>query len=96
MSEEHQAMSIKAITALRDGEAIFDIVKVYGQVEFQRKGGRVMGGVTWVPDGRFPIAIRVEGEEVLTIDQAVVLFKDLLRSLMPAVDLLDEPSLDDF
>jgi len=56
----------------------------------------VFGGVTWEPDGRLPIAVEVAGEEVLTVDQAVVLFKDLLATLMPAHELLDEFPSEDF
>lgn len=95
--ESKAAFAVESESAISDHQVVFNIVKVYGQIEFtDRKRGKIFGGVTWVPDGRLPIAVPVKGEEVLTVEQAVELFKDLLETLMPAEMLLDKVPDDDF
>ena len=69
--------------ALRDGYAIFNLVKVWGTIEAHHRGDMFNGGMTWVPDGRLSFAVPVPG--AMDVEQAKVIFNDLIGSLRPAI-----------
>ena len=93
-SGAEKAVVVEVVPAIRDGYAVLNITKIWGSLEASHRGDKLMGGMTWVPDGQLPVGIPVN-DDIINPKQAVDLFSSLLETLMPAVTVLVQ-SKEDF
>lgn len=82
-TSQEKSIGLETQSAIRGGEMIFNISKVWGGLEIRHRGDVVTGGMTWVPDGQLPLRIPCKPE--ITIEDAKSIFSDLLSTLMPSV-----------
>jgi len=91
-TEVEKTLKLDVKSALTDkGHAIINITKIYGNVNLKHRGHEMMGGMNWVPDGNLPVGLTVDGEiinDALNKEQVVVLFQDLMGTLMPSIKVL--------
>jgi len=90
-TESEKTLELDVKSALRDGHAIITITKIYGNVNLKHRGQEMMGGMNWAPDGNLPVGLTVDGEIInnaLNKEQLVVLFQDLMQTLMPSIKVL--------
>jgi len=90
-TEAEKTLELDVKSCLRDGHAIITITKIYGNVNLKHRGHEMMGGMNWVPDGNLPVGLTVDGEiinDALNKEQLVVLFQDLMGTLMPSIKVL--------
>lgn len=91
-TESQQELEIEVVPrAIGDGYVTILITKIYGNVNLKHRGQEMMGGMNWVPDGDLPVGLIVDGEIInnaLNKEQLVMLFQDLMQTLMPAIKVL--------
>lgn len=70
--------------SIREGFATFYVQKIWGMLDTKHRGDKLSGGMVWIPDGKLPVGIPVDGT-TLTTEQLSVVFKDLIGTLLPTI-----------